>query len=250
MPDRLVVVITGAGRGIGNALAQTYLSRPNCTVVGTIRNHGAPEVAELKATSKGAGSELLLVGLESSSPADASHVVEEMTAAGIDHIDIVIANAGVSPPVIPLETVEPGEVINTFNINTIGPLAIYQACYNLLKKSRNAKFVTISSAAGSIGAMEGNGAHVAPAYSISKAALNWVTLAAHCGNKWLTAFAVNPGLVGTDMGNKTAKYLGIEKAPYTKEYSAERIINLIDNASRESTSGKFLDAIRDKEIPW
>lgn len=162
--------------GIGYALARDYLARPNCTVVGTIRDHGAPGVAELKASSKGTGSKLLLVKLESSSPADAHRTVEDMTAAGVDHIDIVLANAGVSPPVIPLETVEPGEVVNTFTVNAIGPLSLYQACHHLLKKSNNARFVSISSAAGSIGALEGNGAHVAPAYSISKVALNWITL--------------------------------------------------------------------------
>lgn len=34
-------------------------------------------------------------------------------------------------------------------------------------------------------------------------------------------------LVATDMGNATAKFLGLESAPYTQEYSAERIINLV-----------------------
>jgi len=74
------------------------------------------------------------------------------------------------------------------------------------------------------------------------------------------------------MGNKTAKYFGMEKAPYTQEYSAERIIALvsteydsrylhimvtpsnavyqIDNATRETTSGKFLNAITGAEVPW
>ena len=162
--------------GIGKTLAQAYLSRPSHTVVGTIRDDSAPGVVELKASAKGPGSKLLLVDVESASPTDAKRAVEEATASGIDHIDIVIANAGVSPPVVPLETVELADVTGTFNINALGPLALYQACHELLEKSGNAKFVTISSAAGSIGSMENNGAYVAPAYSISKAALNWITL--------------------------------------------------------------------------
>ncbi|KAI1410340.1 NAD(P)-binding protein [Hypoxylon sp. FL1857] len=250
MQDQLVVIITGAGRGIGNALAQSYLSRPNTTVIGTIRDYNGPGVVELKASFKGSESKLLLLKVESSSPADAISAVEEMNTAGIDHIDILIANAGVSPPLVPLEIVDVEEVARTFNVNALGPLALYQACYSLLEKSSNAKFVTVSSAAGSISAMERNRAYVAPAYCISKAALNWITLSAHCSNKWLTAFAVSPGLVETDMGNRTAKFLGLEKAPYTKEYSAERIIGLIDNACRENVSGKFLNAIDSKEIPW
>ncbi|GAP86888.1 putative short-chain dehydrogenase reductase SDR [Rosellinia necatrix] len=250
MSGQLVVVITGAGRGIGNALAQAYLLRENCTVVGSIRDHDAPGVVELKASPKGSGSQLLLVKIESSVAGDAAKAVEEIKAAGIDHIDILIANAGLSPPVIPLETVGQDSLTDTFNVNALGPLALYQACLPLLQKSSDAKFVPISSAAGSIGAMESNGAWVAPAYSISKAMLNWVALAAHCGNAWLTSFAVNPGLVATDMGNNTAKYLGLERAPYTKEFSAEKIIGLINDSTREKTSGKFINAIDGAELPW
>ena len=145
-------------------------------MVGTIRDDSAPGVIELKASAKGPGSQLLLVNIESASPTDAKRAMKEVTASGIDHVDIVIANAGLSPPVAPLETVQLADVAKTFNINSLGPLALYQACHALLEKSGNAKFVAISSAAGSIGSMETNGAYVAPAYSISKAALNWITL--------------------------------------------------------------------------
>ncbi|CAJ2512215.1 Uu.00g052300.m01.CDS01 [Anthostomella pinea] len=250
MENQLVVVISGAGRGIGNALAQAYLSRPNCIVVGTVRDDSTPAVAELAASPKGSGSKLLLVKIESSVPADASAAIERVKAANIDHIDIVIANAGVSPPVVGLETVDPEEMASAYRVNVLGPLALYQACYGLLEKSANAKFVSVSSAAGSIGGMEGNGAHVAPAYCASKAALNWITLAAHCSHEWLTALALNPGLADTDMGNGTARYLGMEKAPYTKEFCAEKMIAIIDNASRQTTSGKFINAINGKELPW
>ncbi|KAI1250398.1 hypothetical protein MGN70_007451 [Eutypa lata] len=176
MSNQLVVVISGAGRGIGHALAQAYLARPNCTVIGTVRDESSPGVADLKASPKGPESKLLLVKVESSSPADAKKAMEEISAEGISYVDILIANAGVSPPVVPLETVDLGEVASAFNVNALGPLALYQACHPLLQKSSNAKFVTVSSAAGSIGAMEIYGAYVAPAYSISKSSLNWITL--------------------------------------------------------------------------
>jgi len=246
MADPLVVLITGAGRGIGYALAQAYLSQPNCTVIASTRK----ESAELQALPTGNGSKLLLVTIESSSSADPKNAVKEIEAAGIRYVDVVIANAGVSPPVDPLEMVELEEMSSAFKINALGPLALFQASRLLLEKSSNPRWVSVSSAAGSISAMEAFGAYIAPAYSVSKAALNWITLSAHCGNKWLTAFAVNPGLVATDMGNKTAKFLGLEKAPYTQEHSAEQIINLINKASRESTSGKFIDAIKGEEVPW
>ncbi|TVY14234.1 Norsolorinic acid ketoreductase [Lachnellula arida] len=246
MADPLVVFITGAGRGIGFALVQAYLSQTNCTVIASARNGSA----ELKALPAGNGSKLLLVTIENLSSTDPKNAAKEIEAAGIRYIDIVIANAGVSPPVDPLETVELEEMSTTFKINALGPLGLFQASKDLLEKSSNPRWVSVSSAAGSIGAMEAFGAYIAPAYSVSKAALNWITLSAHCGNQWLTAFAVNPGLVATDMGNKTAKFLGLEKAPYTQEYCAEHMINLIEKASRESTSGKFIDVIKGEEVPW
>ncbi|KAI0176929.1 hypothetical protein BJ166DRAFT_10807 [Pestalotiopsis sp. NC0098] len=250
MSNQVVVVITGAGRGIGKSLAQAYLARPNHIVVGSIRDDTAPGVAELKATPKGEGSRLLLVKIESASPQDASRAVKEMEAEGIDHVDILIPNAGVSPPVEPIETVDLGVLSNAFNVNAMGPLALYQACFPLLKKSSDAKFVPISSAAGTLGAMGKGRTHVAPSYCISKAALNWITQAAHWGNEWLTAVALNPGLVHTDMGSKTAKYLGLEKAPWTPEQSAEKLMGIIDQASREKYSGKFINAINGEELPW
>ncbi|KAJ8108847.1 hypothetical protein ONZ43_g6302 [Nemania bipapillata] len=250
MQEQLIVVITGAGRGIGNALARAYLLRPNCTVVGSIRDHDAPGVVELKASPQGNGSKLLLVKIDSAVPGDAARAVEEIKAAGIDHIDILIANAAVSPSILPIEAVSLDDMTNTININAIGPLALYQSCLALLKESKNAKFVPISSAAGSFAVMETHRAWTSAAYSVSKTMLNWIVLAAHCGNSWLTSFAINPGLVGTDMGNRALKHLGLEKATYTKEYSAEKIIGIIDNSSREETSGKFLNASDGRELPW
>jgi len=124
---------------------------------------------------KGDGTKLVLIKIDSAVPADAARAVQEMRVGGIDQIDILIANAGMSPPITPLETVSMDDVTGTFSVNTLGPLALYQACYELLKASSNCpKFVPISSGAGSIGAMPKGSSWIGPAYSISKAALNWI----------------------------------------------------------------------------
>ncbi|KAL7619548.1 hypothetical protein AAE478_010088 [Parahypoxylon ruwenzoriense] len=110
--------------GIGNSLAWAYVARPNCTVLGSIRDDAALGVTELRAFPKGNGSRLLLVKIESFSPTDANNTVKEMKAAGIDHIDILIPNTGVSPPVDPLEMVDPRVVASTFHINALGSLSL------------------------------------------------------------------------------------------------------------------------------
>lgn len=152
MQQQLVVVITGAGRGLGNSLAEAYLAKDNCAVIGTIRDDTSPGVAALQAAKKGTNSDLHLVKLESSSTTDAADAIAEVKAqAGISHIDVLIANAGLSPPVASLETVGLDELKHSLAVNALGPLALYQACHPLLKESRQAKFITISSAAGLAG---------------------------------------------------------------------------------------------------
>ncbi|KAK8024543.1 hypothetical protein PG993_012609 [Apiospora rasikravindrae] len=258
MSEELIVVISGIGRGIGNALAQSYLFRPNCTVVGSVRNENAPAITALKSAAANNNSKLLIVKIESASDTDAKDAIERIKAAGIDHINILIANAGVSPPIIPLETESLSAIESAFRVNALGPLALYQACHPLLMKSENPKFVAISSAAASIGAMGSNHAWVAPAYCISKSALNWITVSAHHGNNRLIAVAMNPGpltdeesLVDSDMGNKTAReHMGLERAPVTMADCAKKIIKLIDEATRNNTSGKFIHAIDGTEVQW
>ncbi|KAK7917840.1 Short-chain dehydrogenase/reductase SDR [Apiospora marii] len=234
MSEQLVVVISGVGRGLGNALAQSYLTRSDCTVVGSLRDETAPGVAALKSAAAEHNSNLLLVKIESASDTDAKEAVEEMKVTGIDHIDILIANAGVSPPLVPLETESLAAIESAFRINALGPLALYQACHPLLMRSASPKFVAIGSKAGSIQDMGSDRSWIAPAYCISKSALNWITV-----------------LVDSDMGNKTAReHLGLERAPVKMSDSADKIVKLIDGATRDTVSGKFIHAIKGSEISW
>lgn len=143
--------------------------------MGSIRNNASPAVAELKASPTGEGSKLLLVHIESSSSEDPKKAVAELEAKGIDHVDIVIANAGGSPPVVPLDDVSADDMITAFRINVLGPLALWQALRPLLKKSANPKWTSISTIGSSMTLMPKMGSQMTPAYGTSKAGLNWIT---------------------------------------------------------------------------
>ncbi|KZF25853.1 NAD(P)-binding protein [Xylona heveae TC161] len=262
MTASTIVLITGVSRGIGKTLAETYLLRPNHIVIGSVRDKTASNARSLAILPAAKGSRMHLIQIESTSSTDPANAVKELEAAGIDHIDVVIANAGGAGDkgIIPLDVVDVNAVTDLFKVNTIGPLMLYQAVRPLLEKSRVPKWVSVTSAAGSIGNLEIFKAHVAPAYGIAKAGLNWVTVyprlnfsidrAAHSANKWLIAFAVHPGLVQTDGGNRAAQAMGLQQAPHTMQQSATAIIGLIDNATREKTSSKFFNVIDGTEIPW
>ncbi|KAF5021617.1 hypothetical protein F66182_6317, partial [Fusarium sp. NRRL 66182] len=121
------------------------------------------------------------------------------------------------------------------------------ALWPLLQKSAAPKLVNISSIASSITLLNG---HMG-AYGPSKAALNWLTRSIHLQHEQLIAFAVHPGLVQTDMGAYAAKRIGLDwDKMETVEGSVGGILDVIDNATREKTSGKLVSYKGGEEMPW
>ncbi|TVY25519.1 Short chain dehydrogenase [Lachnellula hyalina] len=175
MAEQTVVFISGTSSGIGKALAEYYLAKPNHTVIGSIRNSSAPSVAELKSFKPASDSSLLLVHIESTSTDDPKKALVAIEEAGIKHIDIVYANAGGSPPVVALEDVPVADFLSSFQTNALAPLVLFQTLRPLLQKSKAPKWASISSISGSIGMMGTLGTHITVAYGASKATLNWLT---------------------------------------------------------------------------
>ena len=171
-----IVFITGVGRGIGQALAQAYLAQPNTTVIGSVRNKADPKYQGLKSSPAASGSKLILVTIESSSQTDPQQAVEEIKAAGIDHVDIAIANAGFCPPPRTPGTVGIKDMEESFRVNTLGPLILLQALEPLLDKSSAPKWLSVSSAVASIANIEAYGVSGLSAYGVAKAGLNWITV--------------------------------------------------------------------------
>lgn len=156
-------------------MARIYLNRPNHTVIGSIRDDTTPEVAELKSSPTANGSKLLLVHIDSSSLDDPKKALAKIEQAGIDHIDVVIANAGGYPTPVPIDSVERKDLMSCFEVNAAAPLLLFQTFKPLLQKASSPKWIVISTSAGSINYIGVIGAHILPAYGASKAALNWLT---------------------------------------------------------------------------
>ncbi|KAF2685007.1 NAD(P)-binding protein [Lentithecium fluviatile CBS 122367] len=249
MTPLTVILVTGVSRGIGKAVAAAYLARPNHIVIGSVRDAKAPQAEDLKKLSTGDGSRLLLVSIENASRSDPKKAVQDIEAAGIDHVDIVISSAGVSPGPAPLDAVDPEVVVETFNINAVSSIVLFQAVNKLLVKSAAPKWISVSSRAGSIGAAVDFYYYVG-AYGVSKAAQNWFTKTLHFGNPSLTAFAVHPGFVHTDMGVAAANAAGIDLPATSAEESATKLLEVIDSATREATSRKLIDIITGEEYLW
>ncbi|PYI07784.1 NAD(P)-binding protein [Aspergillus sclerotiicarbonarius CBS 121057] len=252
------ILITGVARGIGYTLLTHLLLRPNHTIIGTVRSlpssTSTPTPHPLHTLPKHPTTTLLLLPLESTTPTDYPTLLTSLQTHGITHLDTIIANAGICPPEGTPATVPVADMQSAFEVNTLGPIRLFQTLRELLfegkKMGREVKWVSVSTGAASLGLFEVTKVGWLMAYGVSKVGGNWVTLAMHTEEPWLVTFAVHPGLVQTEMGNIGARRSGMEQAPNTLEESATKTLAVIDKATREETSGKFVNVIDGTELPW
>ncbi|KAI8814637.1 aflatoxin biosynthesis ketoreductase-like protein nor-1 [Cladochytrium replicatum] len=232
----LVYLISGANRGIGLSLTESLLSRPNTTVIAAVRD--PLNTSTLTSLQLAPGSRLITVKIVSTSENDALEAVQELTSRhGIDHIDIVIANAGISKAGGPIANVPAESMREHWEINTLGPLLLFQATWPLLQKSKekHPKFVGISTLLASVGTVQ---SYPATAYGSSKAAFNYIVrkIQVDHGANGLISFAIHPGWVASDMGNEHAQAAGLESAPVSLKDSVAGLLDKIDNATTETFS--------------
>jgi len=225
-----VVLVTGASKGIGLEVVRQFAAR-GARVFLTARKREAGEDA--LATIEGDVHFLALDVTDTASIESAARALGKQS----DHLDVLVNNAAIllddGGSVLDLD----GETaLKTFATNTVGPMHVTQAFRPLLAQSKAPRVINVSSGAGQLA--EGL-QDWAPAYSMSKTALNALTqhLAAE-----LPQFAVNavsPGWVRTDMGG--------DAAPLSVEQGADTIVWLALDAPQALT-GKFLRERR--EIAW
>ncbi|KAL2829149.1 hypothetical protein BDW59DRAFT_170564 [Aspergillus cavernicola] len=228
-----IVLITGANRGIGRGLLELYLSKPNHTVIAANRDPNHPSSRDILALPTAAGTTAKLVKLDITSPTEAADAAETLkTQEGIDHIDILIANAGIALGWPKLEDALIDDIRTNFETNVCGFVRVYQAFLPFLKASEEPKWVTIGSSAAFLTVVQ-----------------HWYTRTIAIQEPWLTAFPVDPGFVQTDLGNRGAELLGLEKAFITVDESVRGVLSVIDASSKETHSGKLWKWSGEEE-PW
>lgn len=221
------IVITGAGRGLGLGLARCFADRGD-HVVGTAR---APENAgELAAVAD------RVIALDVGS--DRSIAEAATTLAELDHIDVLINNAGINAGAVGVDGDKRGAMdlsrehfLAVMDVNAAGPMLVTRAVVPLLRDADGAMVVNISS---QLGAMTFGGTHGSDiAYNASKSALNMVTVrtATDLAADNIGVVCLHPGWVRTDMGGEAAS-LGVEE-------SAAAIAETVDGLTLNS-SGSFL----------
>ncbi|HEX2254597.1 MAG TPA: SDR family oxidoreductase [Thermoanaerobaculia bacterium] len=223
MSSLLTVLVTGANRGIGLALARLYAARGH-RVVGTARvpadAHDLGNVAEQ------------VEPLDVTSDESVAALARRLDGRPVD---LLIHNAGILVN-DRLEDVRPEDVLAQLDTNAVGPLRVTRALRPCLEASRAPKVACLSSVMGSLAGNREGGYY---GYRASKAALNAVVRSLAVDLAPIPVFSLHPGYVRTAMtgaGN------------LTPEESAASLVEVIDGAGREH-SGRFLDRHGD-EIPW
>ena len=182
-----VVIVTGSSSGIGEAIA-LRLGELGANIV----VNSANSVEAGKSVAERIGSNAIYVQADISDKEAGQHLLDE-TIKHFGKLDILINNAGWTSLVAhhDLEALTDEIFQKTFAVNVWGTWALTKAAMPLLKKSDDGNVITITSIAG----VRPVGSSIA--YSMSKAALNHMTLllAKSCGPVRVNAVA--PGLVET-----------------------------------------------------
>jgi NAD(P)-dependent dehydrogenase (short-subunit alcohol dehydrogenase family) len=205
-----VALVTGANKGIGFEVAR-QLRRDGFHVFLGARSEKAGQAAveKLNKQSHNAGSDLVtrhtspvtFLRIDITDPKSIRAASEEFGKQS-DRLDALVNNAGILlDDDKDILTTTPEIFETTLRTNTLGALLVSQAFVPFLKKSNAPRIVNVSSGGGQLS----DGADGwAPAYCISKTAINGVTVQLSAA---LPNFAVNsvcPGWVRTDMGGSNA----------------------------------------------
>ncbi|KAF9482909.1 NAD(P)-binding protein [Pholiota conissans] len=249
-----IYLVAGATRGLGLALvAEIAATDPSAIIYAGGRNPpGATLLVELAARYPGRVVPVKYIAADK----EGNEALAKEISAKHGRVDTVIANAATGSDLAQIHETTIETYKEHFSVNTIGPIVLFQAFRDLLKASPLPRFIPISSGAGSIAMIESTPVETS-AYSMSKAALNWVTRKIHYENEWLVAYPQCPGAVDTDMfkGFIATEKTGTMKVVFEKypqrqpDEAARMLVTAITTSTREGDGGQFHN-VEGGRHPW
>ena len=190
LKDR-VAIITGAGRGIGRAIALAY-AREGAVMTLAARSGDELEETARLAQELGASTHIVLTDVTKQDD------VDEMVRQTVDRfstVDILVNNAGIGGPVGLLQDNDVAEWINTIQVNVVGTYLCCRSVLPIMITQDRGKIINLSGAGG----MSGWGQM--SAYCASKAAVVRLTegLALELAGTNIQVNAFGPGSINTKM---------------------------------------------------
>lgn len=195
--DKKIALVTGANRGIGFETCK-QLSELGLKVILTARDQVKGESATRTLIDK--GSDVLFYRLDVTDIENIKDVYNSIEKR-FSRLDILVNNAAIlydsNQSTINADL---NIVSQAFKTNLYGPWLLCKSFIPLMKRNNFGRIVNVSSGAGSLQYMD----EKAPAYGISKVALNALTkkLSSELIRTNVLVNSVDPGWVATDMGGK------------------------------------------------
>lgn len=235
MPARKVAIVTGGSRGIGREIAR-QLARSQVAVV--IGARDAAKAEKAAAEMKAEGLEVASLALDVIDTKSVRRFVERVDKQ-FGAPGILVNNAGVFPESHEAKVTEVPTSVwrETLETNLFGAVRMCREVVPLMQRLKYGRVVNVSSGLGQMNKMDAG----SPAYRVSKAALNalTLTLAAEVAGEGILVNSMSPGWVRTDMGGS--------EAPRSVEEGAETAVWLALLPSNGPTGQFFRDR---KPIPW
>jgi NAD(P)-dependent dehydrogenase (short-subunit alcohol dehydrogenase family) len=199
-----MALVTGSNRGIGFEIAK-QLAMKDIKVILTSRNPASGEAA-IRRLARGGVKEVVSMELDVSNQVSVDSLLKEVEKT-FGRLDILVNNAAIliDRENIVASNADLETVKATLETNLIGAWRMCKAFIPLMKKNGYGRIVNVSSGAGEFEYMATSGGYW-PAYSVSKASLNALTvmLASELKGTNILVNAVCPGWVRTDMGGSNA----------------------------------------------
>ena len=233
--EQRLALVTGANRGLGFETARQLLTK-GLSVVLAGRDEAALDRAR-RSLAEQDQRRTFAVQMDVTS-AESITAAHRLVTGQIGSVGVLVNNAAVllgeNDDVL---SIPAGDYRQTFETNLFGVIEVCRAFVPAMARAGYGRVVNVSSGAGQLATM----ASYAPAYSMSKAALNAFTriLAEANRGTGVLANAVDPGWVRTDMGGPSA--------PRSPQQGAETIVWLATLPDRGPTGGFFRDR---RTIQW
>ena len=205
--SKKIAVVTGASRGIGKAMAETY-AQAGAHVICVSRNEDALNgVANLIRSNGGSAS---IAACNVSDLENFQKLIKD-TADNYGSVDILVNNAGITRDTLIMRMSEDDWDI-VIDINLKGAFNGIKAVTRTMMKQKSGRIINISSVVG----LTGNAGQVN--YAASKAGLIGLTKSAakEIGSRGITVNCIAPGYIATDMTDQLddqAKDLLISQIP-------------------------------------